>query len=560
MPACIYFHPDAYTTAGRQVMGRHAAGESFLRGYFTHGRRSDLWVQVEDRAHARAFEATARSFGRREPVRVVDAASLPGLAAAGSVFHPYPGLAEHAWQRSFHGAAAWSLCGITHTTASARAMDAITDWLTAPVQPWDAVICTSHAVRGHVQRLLEAQAEFLRQRLGVERLVLPRLPVIPLGVHADDFVGSAAERDRARLELGATAETRVVLFMGRLSFHAKAHPLAMYQALERVVREGQGPVLLLECGWHANDSIRAAFAEAAALACPGVPVRTLDGRDAGQRRIAWAAADVFCSLADNIQETFGITPLEAMAAGLPVVVSDWDGYRDTVQDGVEGFRIPTLMPAAGLGGDLAGRHALGLDTYDAYCGYTCALVGVDVEATAAAFRRLFASAELRQRMGEAGRRRVRELYDWSVIIPRYEALADELAALRRQAVAERPDLASPPANTLQHWPARMDPLHGFAGYPTLRLEPATRLALVDPTPAEARVRLQSYLALAMVRYAIPVLPSGDELSAVLEAAAGGPRPALALVQGLPPERRPLVFRTLAWLVKLDLLRQEPAPG
>ena len=28
-----------------------------------------------------------------------------------------------------------------------------------------------------------------------------------------------------------------------------------------------------------------------------------------------------------------------MAAGLPVVVSDWDGYRDTVRDGVDGFRI-----------------------------------------------------------------------------------------------------------------------------------------------------------------------------------------------------------------------------
>ena len=26
-----------------------------------------------------------------------------------------------------------------------------------------------------------------------------------------------------------------------------------------------------------------------------------------------------------------------MAAGVPVVVSDWDGYRYTVSDGVEGF-------------------------------------------------------------------------------------------------------------------------------------------------------------------------------------------------------------------------------
>ena len=34
-----------------------------------------------------------------------------------------------------------------------------------------------------------------------------------------------------------------------------------------------------------------------------------------------------------------------MAAGVPVVVSDWDGYRYTVNDGVEGFRVPTLSPA-----------------------------------------------------------------------------------------------------------------------------------------------------------------------------------------------------------------------
>ena len=34
-----------------------------------------------------------------------------------------------------------------------------------------------------------------------------------------------------------------------------------------------------------------------------------------------------------------------MAAGIPVVVSDWDGYRYTVTDGVEGFLIPTLAPS-----------------------------------------------------------------------------------------------------------------------------------------------------------------------------------------------------------------------
>ena len=50
-----------------------------------------------------------------------------------------------------------------------------------------------------------------------------------------------------------------------------------------------------------------------------------------------------------------------MAAGLPVVVSDWDGYRYTVSDGVEGFRVPTLAPAhARQGEELALQHDHGL--------------------------------------------------------------------------------------------------------------------------------------------------------------------------------------------------------
>ena len=60
-------------------------------------------------------------------------------------------------------------------------------------------------------------------------------------------------------------------------------------------------------------------------------------------RCCWASADLFLSLVDNPQETFGLAPVEAMAAGIPVI-GDWDGYRFTVSDGVEGFRIPTLAP------------------------------------------------------------------------------------------------------------------------------------------------------------------------------------------------------------------------
>jgi glycosyltransferase involved in cell wall biosynthesis len=550
--AAIYYHPEAYTTSGPKLMGRNAAGESFLRGFLAHSQPAEFWLQVLKPEHAQHFAATARAAGRQQPVRAVQAANLGALAQVGAVYYPGPGIGEHAWHRAAHGHAAWSLCGITHTTSSAGAMDAIAALLTAPVQPWDAVICTSTAVRDNVQRLLQAQVDHLQVRLGIQRLVLPQLPVIPLGIHTADFAFTKAQRAAARKSLGVPADTLVVLFMGRLSFHAKAHPLAMYQALQTAAQRTGKQVVLVECGWHANDFIATAYADAARHACPDVRVVTLDGRKAEDRQTAWAGADVFCSLSDNIQETFGIVPIEAMAAGLPVVVSDWDGYKDTVRQEVDGFRIPTVMPQAGLAGDLALRHALEVDTYDMYCGHTCSLVAVDVAATAEAFVRLFESPALRCQMGEAGRQRAREVYDWAAIIPQYESLWTQLADLRRQGGAALQPQAHP-------WPARMDPFHAFAAYPTHTLTPQTVLALVDADAATAAQRVAGYRALAMVDFARVVLPTPAEVDAVLAAAAAGPRPAGELVAGLPEARQAAVFRTLAWLLKLGVLRLSSPP-
>ena len=559
MTAAIYYHPEAYTTSGPKLMGRNAAGESFLKGYLKHSQASEFWVQVQKPEHGQHFAQTAKALGRSQAVKVVEAANLSALHKVGTVYYPGPGIGEHAQHRALAGAGfsnphtAWSLCGITHTTSSAGAMDALAELITAPVQSWDAVICTSTAVKDNVQRLLQAQVNYLQERLGVSKLVLPLLPVIPLGIHTQDFVYSQDQKAKARQSLGADANTLVVLFMGRLSFHAKAHPLAMYQALQtaaqQVAQTGQ-KIMLVECGWHANDFIQKAYQDAAQLACPSVQVRTLDGRLAEQRQTAWAGADVFCSLSDNIQETFGIVPIEAMAAGLPVVVSDWDGYKDTVRHGTDGFRIATCMPDAGLGGDLALRHALQVDTYDMYCGHTCSMVSVDIEATAQAFVQLAQSAELRQRMGQAGKERAQSVYDWSVIIAQYEDLWQQQTQLRLAAQSKAPQ-----AQLAQAWPARLDPFQAFAAYPSSVLKPTTQLALVDASADLAMARVNQYKGLAMVNFAKWVLPSDSEIAAVLQLAESGPCTAQALVQGVAADRQAFVFRALVWLMKLGVLRQ-----
>ena len=549
MTAAIYYHPEAYTTAGPKLMGRNAAGESFLRGFLMHSKAAEFWIQVQRPEHARHFAQTAQAMNRSEQIRVVDNNHLAALAEAGAVYYPGPGIGERALHRSAFGDGAWSLCGITHTTSSAGAMDAITELLTAPVQPWDALICTSTAVKDNVERILHAQAEYLKNRLGAGKFVLPQLPVIPLGIHTQDFVFADDQKRAARASIGANENTVVVLYTGRLSFHAKAHPLAMYRALEQAATKSPfaQDVLLVECGWHANDYIAKAYADAARLACPSVRVVTLDGRKPEDRRTAWACADVFCSLSDNIQETFGIVPIEAMAAGLPVVVSDWDGYKDTVRDGVDGFRVPTLMPGAGLGRDLALRYALEIDTYDLYCGHACTFTAVDIEATADAFAKLFASENLRRQMGRAGRERARAEYDWTVIIPKYENLWMSLLEIRQNLAPGQKPLLHP-------WPARMDPFHSFGSYPTAVLAPQTVLQLVDEDLEFALSRTSKLSKLAMVNFAKGVLPRERELQAILADAASGARPAMELVQSIPKDRQAFVFRSLAWLVKIGILK------
>src|SRR3546814_14623582 len=96
-----------------------------------------------------------------------------------------------------------------------------------------------------------------------------------------------------------------------------------------------------------------------------------------------------------------------MASGVPALVSDWDGYRDTVRDGEEGFLVPTLAPPPGAGAALADRFATGVDEYGRYLAAASQATAVDPEAAAIALERLVGDAGLRRRM-EIGRASCRE--------------------------------------------------------------------------------------------------------------------------------------------------------
>src|SRR5262249_39663991 len=143
------------------------------------------------------------------------------------------------------------------------------------------------------------------------------------------------------------------------------------------------------------------------------------------------------SLSDNIQETFGLAPVEAMAAGLPVVVSDWNGYRDTVRDGIDGFRIPTILPPPPSGLAVAARYNE-RGNFRQYYGTVAMNTAVDLEACAKALARLMRDPGLRHRMGESGRRHARDTYDWRTIMKTYHRFWRGLAEARRDSAMVAP--------------------------------------------------------------------------------------------------------------------------
>lgn len=53
--------------------------------------------------------------------------------------------------------------------------------------------------------------------------------------------------------------------------------------------------------------------------------------------------DIFVSLVDNPQESYGLTPLQAMAYEKPVVLSRSTGYKDLIKDGKNGFLVDTYV-------------------------------------------------------------------------------------------------------------------------------------------------------------------------------------------------------------------------
>lgn len=459
--SAIFFHPDAIESAGKDLVGRRSAGQSFLKGYLTHTGGDVVRAVTEGPSAAKTFETVVRGMGETRAVKVDTLRGQKGFTDAGAIFFPGPGYMGATWRRQRFDPAACSLIGITHTVSTRRVIEGMHTLLAEPVEPWDAIICTSRAVRSVVRQQMDLEVEYYQRRFGATRVPVPQLPLIPLGIHASDFARTAAGRAGMRAKFKTPDDATVVMTMGRLTSVEKANPAPLFIALEQAAKETGKPVHLWMVGWASRETEMALHKDGAAALCPSVVIHFIDGRTADIRRDIWSGADIFTLPVDNIQETFGLVPVEAMAAGLPVVMPDWNGFRDTVVHEKTGYLIPTSMPAPGAGPVIAQRFADGTDDYLRYLLIVQQQTAIDILAYKQAFVSLINAPEMRRAMGDAGQAHVRANFDWSAVIPQYLNLAAELGQLRKGAIATTLRLSS---QTIS--PIEVDPFTLYQDYPS----------------------------------------------------------------------------------------------
>jgi glycosyltransferase involved in cell wall biosynthesis len=125
-------------------------------------------------------------------------------------------------------------------------------------------------------------------------------------------------------------------------------------------------------------------------------------RDRSELADFYRAADVFVST--PWYEPFGITPLEAMACGTPVIGSAVGGIKYTVRDGETGFLVPPRDPDA-----LAERLA-----------------------------RLLADEALRDAFARRGIERVRRSFTWRHVADALSEVYDEVIAEGRTGLMPQP--------------------------------------------------------------------------------------------------------------------------
>jgi glycosyltransferase involved in cell wall biosynthesis len=228
--------------------------------------------------------------------------------------------------------------------------------------------------------LLTVVSRALRQKL-LQSLPQAAIEVAPMGVDLQTRFVPGHE----------SPETDTLVFAGRLV--AKKGVADLLEALPRV-RARRPEARLLIAGQGPLEADLRALAERLQI---GDAVEFLGSVSNDRLPAVLHRADLavlpFCTADDGDAEGLGLVTVEAMGAGIPVIVGDVAAVHDVITHGETGWIVPARNPAA----------------------------------LADAIVRLLEDPALAARLAGKGRRYAAQTFDWSVVAARYRTLLRALS-------------------------------------------------------------------------------------------------------------------------------------
>lgn len=296
------------------------------------------------------------------------------------------------------------------------------------IQPCDSIVCPSRAARIAVHKLFQHVSHSLKEAHGIHLEFKGDISMIPYSVNTDVFCPQNKAAVRSELQLPQDAF--LIAWIGRISPVDKADLLPLLRVFQWLLRDNPaGDLLLLIAGSGEKRFIDLIRTYAADIGIAG-RILIKEPLPVDQRHLFHAAADVFVSPIDNIQEVGGITPIEALASGVPQVVADWNSYRETVQHGETGFVIPTYW--AHMDRDMPDLEGV-YDDYNLLDHFALAQsVAVDLGAMKRAIEQLWRNPDLRARFAQASRNRALARHSEAVVIRQFEELWSNLSQVAAQ--------------------------------------------------------------------------------------------------------------------------------
>jgi hypothetical protein len=96
--AAVLYSKDGYDTGGKRLLGRHSAGEGFLKSLVQHGSADSLYCCADSEATFQEFCTRIQPWlSQPRKVRWIKQDRPDLLSQPGTIYRPDPALADLGW-------------------------------------------------------------------------------------------------------------------------------------------------------------------------------------------------------------------------------------------------------------------------------------------------------------------------------------------------------------------------------------------------------------------------------------------------------------------------------